>query len=227
MAMSMGWVRQFRAQGPFRSAAFLNGRGATRAACMLLASAVCTIAALSCGGDSGTGPRTLKAPPPLAVIKFDRKVDSVAIQGTSTIIATFFDSAGSPVVPASTTWSVIDSTIASVSTAGVVTGRQPGSTSVTLKADGVSATLPVVVLPPASRVKVVPGVLDLGVGHAIATQAVSFSASGIVQGIAAGTATLTVNTGTASVSVPISVATLGIGGFRIDLRFIGKVSSTV
>jgi hypothetical protein len=249
--MSMGWVRQFRAQGPFRSAAFLNGRGATRAACMLLASAACAIAALSCGGDSGTGPRTLKAPPPLAVIKFDRKVDSVAIQGTSTIIATFFDSAGSPVVPASTTWSVIDSTIASVSTAGVVTGRQPGSTSVTLKADGVSATLPVVVLPPASRVKVVPGVLDLGVGHTIATQAVSFSAtgdtlhgrsytysidkpavasvtaSGIVQGIAAGTATLTVNTGTASVSVPISVATLGIGGFRIDLRFIGKVSSTV
>ncbi len=252
--MLMGWGNQFRAQGPFRSRVRRGSAGVTRFHRMVrvvLVGAVCIIPGLTCGGDSGTGPRTLKAPPPLAVIKFDRAVDSVALQSTSTIVATFFDSAGSPVVPTSLSWRVADSTIASVSSAGVVTGIHAGSTTVTLIADGVSASLPVLVTPAASRVRVTPGVLDLGVGHTIATQALSFSAtgdtlhgrsytysidkaavasvtsSGVVQGISAGTATLTVTSGAASVSVPISVATLGIAGFRIDLRFVGNVSSTV
>jgi len=249
--MSMGWVHQFRAQGPFRSRIRWSVAGIPRAARTALVAAVCIIPGLTCGGDSGTGPRSLKAPLPLAVIKFDRPVDSVDLQGTSTIIATFFDSTGSPVVPTSISWSVADSTIAKVSNTGVVTGIHTGSTSITLTANGVSASLPVVVTPPASRLRVVPGVLDLGVGHTIATQSLAFSAtgdtlhgrtytysidkpevasvtpSGVVHGIAAGTATLTVTSGTASATAPISVAALGIAGFRIDLRFVGNVSSTV
>lgn len=252
--MWMGWGNQFRAQGPFRSR--LRGGIArivrvARIARAVLVSAVCILPGLTCGGDSATGPRTLKAPPPLAIIKFDRLVDSVDLQGTSTIIATFFDSTGSPVVPTSISWSIADSTIAKVSSTGVVTGVHTGTTTVTLRANTVSASLPVVVTPPAARARIVPGVLDLGVGHTIATQTLAFSAvgdtlhgrsytysvdnpavatvtsAGVVHGIAPGKATLTVTSGAASATAPISVAALGVAGFKIDLRFVGNVSSTV
>jgi hypothetical protein len=249
--MSVGLGRQSGAQGSFLSRVQDINFGFAHTAGMLAISAVCAISALSCGGDSGTGPRSLKAPAPLAVIKFTRSIDTVSLQDTNTIGVAFLDSTGSPVIPTSTSWTVADSTIARVSPSGVVTGLRTGSTSVTVTAGRISASLPVLVIPPISRVRVLPGVLDLGVGHTIATQAVAFSAagdtlhgriytytidnpavasvnsSGVVRGVAAGTATLTVTSGTVSMSVPISVATLGVSGFQIDLRFVGNVSSAV
>jgi hypothetical protein len=53
------------------------------------------------------------------------------------------------------------------------------------------------------------------------------SQSGIVTGVAPGKTTLTVTSGTSSVHAPISVARLGVGGFLIDLRFVGDVPTSV
>ena len=334
--MSLGLSRHYGAQGSFLKAIFRRP-GLVRLACT--GAAIAAVAALaSCGSDSHTGPAAAKGPPPLATIRFNRTVDSVEIQRTSAITATFFDSTGTTIDASSMTWSSADTTVATVSSTGVVTGVHTGATSVTLKAsNGVSASLPVVVLPPAiatltypttsytmtegdtltipaptvtdrtgavvtgrspsytanttnvyvtstghvtaqqagtsivtatldtahaqltftvqaapiGQVKLVPSVLDLGVGHTIATQAsavgsrgkqllgrtytytidnasvASVSTTGIVTGIAPGKANLTVATGAGSVNVPISVAQLAPGGFKIDVRFVGKVSQAV
>jgi hypothetical protein len=53
------------------------------------------------------------------------------------------------------------------------------------------------------------------------------SSSGVVTGIAAGKANLTVATGASSMNIPISVAQLAAGGFKIDVRFVGPVSQAV
>ena len=334
--MSMGLSRRTRAQGSFPARLFWPASTPNVARAVLMV-AGCISLITSCGGDSGTGLRGTKGPPPVAIIRFDRTIDSVEVQRTSTVTPTFWDSAGSQVTPASTSWSVADTTIAHVSSAGIVTGIHRGTTTLTLASGTVSMSLTVLVLPPAiatisfatnsftmtegdtltiatptvvdrtgavitgrspsyipnalnvsvspaglvtaltagsgtvtakldtahtlltftvlpapiGRVKLVPSVLDMGVGHTIATQAsayavsgkqllgraytyaidnpsiASVTATGIVSGMAPGTATLTVATGTGSVNIPISVARLGTAGFLIDLRFVGNVSTTV
>lgn len=337
--MSLGWSNLARAQGSFREAV-RRGRAPARARSVaeVAVIALASVAIASCGGDSSTGLPASKGPAPLARISFDRNVDSVEIQRTSSVSATFFDSTGDVVDASSTSWSTADTTIATVSTAGAVTGVHTGSTTLTLKANnGVTASIPVVVLPaaiatltyattsytvtegdtltipapkivdrtgavvtgrtptystatgdvsvtssgfvtalaqgtgivtatldtahaqitftvqpaPIGRVNVVPSVLDLGVGATIATQSsatglkgqalpgrsytytidntsvATVSSTGIVTGKGAGTATLTVATGSGSVSAPISVKQIAAGGFKIDVRFVGKVSPTI
>jgi hypothetical protein len=337
IGMSMGSSRPTRTQVSFRSGSCLQGmRVPSRMArSLLLASCIAAIA--SCGSEAGTAPSGARGTAPVANIAFDRSVDSVEVERTSTVTASFASALGARVTPASTSWSVADSTIATVSQSGEVTGIRTGTTSITLVADKIVRSLPVVVLPPAvatitfattsftmtegdtltipvptvvdrtgavvtgrtpayttaspnvnvtpaglvtaitagtgsvtatidtakttltftvlpaviGRVKLIPGVLDMGVGHTIATQASAFSvdghpltrrtytytidnpsvasvtSTGIVSGIAPGTATLKVATGSGSLNVPVSVAQLGAAGFAIDLRFIGNVSSTV
>ncbi|MDQ2890685.1 MAG: Ig-like domain-containing protein [Gemmatimonadota bacterium] len=273
----------------------------------------------------------------MASIGFNKSIDSVEIQRSSTLIASFYDASGAPVSAGTTAWTSSDTTVATVSSAGVVSGLKVGTATVTLTADIVTRTILVVVTPPAvasitfpvtsftmtegdtltipaprvvdrtgavvtgrtpsyisssgavsisstgvvtaviagsatvtatldtaravltftvnpvhiALVKLIPAVLDMGVGHTIGTQASAFnaqgtkfpgrsytysidnpsvatvSATGVVQGVAPGKATLTVGTGTATLRVPVSVATLQTNGFTIDLRFIGNVSQTV
>ncbi|MEO8946358.1 MAG: leishmanolysin-related zinc metalloendopeptidase [Gemmatimonadaceae bacterium] len=342
MDMSLGWSSLAIAQGSFRRVV-RRGRNPRRTPSVVGVASVALLALglgviTSCGGDTATGLPASKGPAPLARISFSRSVDSVEIQRTSSVGATFFDSTGSVVDAGSTAWSTADTTIATVSAAGVVTGVHTGSTTLTLNANNsVTATLPVVVLPaavatltyattsytmiegdtltipapkivdrtgavvtgrapaystraanlsvtssgfvtaltqgtatvtatldtahaqitftvqqaPIGHVNVVPSVLDLGVGVTIATQSsatglkgqalpgrpytyridntsvATVSSTGVVAGRGAGTATLTVATGSGSVNVPISVKQIAPGGFKIDVRFVGKVSPTV
>jgi hypothetical protein len=140
----------------------------------------------------------------------------------------------------------------SVTQTGLVMALTAGSGTITATLDTVHVNLSFTVTPaPITKVKIVPAILDMGVGHSVATQTSSFgtdgskilgriytysidnasvasvSATGVVTGLAPGTATLTTSTAGGSTSVPISVARLGVGGFLIDLRFVGTVSSAV
>ena len=336
--MWMGLGRCPTAQASFRRRFSWYPAKVSRFARTGLMTAGLIVVATSCGSDSGTGPVPPGGSRQVTNIVFFPKIDSVEVQRTSLVSAQILDANGILIsFPVTTTWSVADSTIATVSSAGIVTGVRIGSTTVTLKADTVVRSLPVIVVPPAvatitfpttsftmtegdtltvptprivdrtgavvtgrapiyttasanvgvtanglvtalvagtgtvtatldtahatltftvlaapiGRVKLIPGVLDLGVGHTIATQATAYSTSGaqlkgraytyrvdnpavatvtsggIVSGIATGKATLTVATGTGSVQIPISVAQLQTNGFTIDLRFIGNVSTTV
>ena len=336
IGMVVGSGKSIQGQGSFPAgqprAAFANSGMILRG---LLAMAAAALA--SCGGDSGTSPPNEKVAAAVASIGFNKSVDSVEVQRTSSVTASFYDASGNQLAPAVATWSSSDTTIATVSSAGVIAGLKIGTTTVTLTSGTVIKTIPVVVTPPAvatmtfpvtsftmnegdtltipaprivdrtgavvsgripaytsssnsvaisstgvvtaliagsatvtatldtahavltftvkpaqiAAVKLIPSILDMGVGHSIATQASAYNAqgakftgrtytyaidnpsvasvtsSGIVQGLTAGKTTLTVSTGTGSVRIPISVAALQTNGFTIDVRFIGNVSQTV
>ncbi len=148
--MSRGLSRRMRMQGLFRTGSSWYTRDAVRFTRAVLVTAGCIALVTSCGnGDSGTGLVGAKAALPVASIGFNHTIDSVEIQRTSTVTATFFDSTGAPVSPGSTSWSVADTTIATVTSGGVVSGLRVGITTLTLTADKVARSLPVAVLPPA------------------------------------------------------------------------------
>jgi|GEM_PF-1466344 len=335
--MSLGWGSRTRGQGSFHGLLRHYAVTALHFAAIGVFAGVVTTVVTSCGGDSGTGPPKVSVPS-LTTIKFDRAADSVEVQHTSTVNATFFDATGSQVGTAETVWTISDTTVATVSPLGVVSGLRTGTTILTLKADSVTSSIPVVVLPPAvasvtfpttsfsiaegdtitiptprivdrtgavvsgrtptyavgyaggvsvtaaglvtgvfagtatvtatvdtvhtvltftvlptaiAKVNLIPTVLDVGVGRNISTQASAYGTAGerllhrtytysidntsvatvtsygLVTGRAAGTATLTVSTGMGSVNVPISVAQIAPGGFKIDVRFVGNVSQAV
>lgn len=336
--MSMGWGHRPEGQGSFRERALAKHFSARHGLAVAVAVASCAAIVTSCGGDSGTGPPSEKAPPTVVRIVFTKIVDSVEIGRTNTIAATCVDSVGVQVTGCALKWTSNDTTTATISDAGVVTGAHVGSTTISAAiASGVTGQLRLVVIPPAvasmtfpatsftlnegdsvaipaptikdrtgavvtnrtpayrstssnlsvsatgvvtalsagagsiiatldsvnvtlsfdvvaapvSAVKLVPSVLDMGVGHTIATQSSAYRAdgrkltgrtytysvdnrsvatvsrTGIVTGVAPGSATLTVSTGAGSVTAPISVAQLVPGGFVIDLRFVGNVSQPV
>ena len=336
--MSMWLSRRRGAQVSFRQRLLVHFHVARRSLALALGTASAAVLLVSCGGgDSGTAPK-LKAPPAVAKIIFAYIVDSVEVQRATTIVATCVDSASTQVSDCPITWTVSDTTVATVSSSGTVTGVHTGTTEIdAVASNGVQGTLRIVVLPPAiarivypsttftinegdtltiptptitdrtgatvtgrtpsyrsttstltvtanglvtalsagggsivatldtvsvtlsfnvvptpvGSVKVVPGVLDLGVGHTIATQSSAYAAggnklvgrvytyavdnpsvatvssSGIVTGVGAGTAHLTVSTGAGTATTPISVAQLGPHGFAIDLQFVGTVSQTL
>ncbi|MEO7216947.1 MAG: Ig-like domain-containing protein [Gemmatimonadaceae bacterium] len=321
----------------FRERKLVEFRRDRRPLVPVLGAVMAAIILASCGGDSGTAPR-VKAPPKVVRVAFAHIVDSVEVERTTPIVVTCVDSTSTQVLNCPITWSVTDTSVATVSASGTVTGVHAGTTELdVLTGNGVHGALRIVVLPPAiasvifsstlftmnegdtltiptptitdrtgatvsgrtptyraitstlsvtptglvsalapgggsivatvdtvsvtlsfnvvaipvGRVKILPGVLDLGVGHTIATQSSAYAASGrqltkrtytysvdnpsvatvsatgIVTGVGAGTAKLTVSTGEGSTTAPISVAVLATHGFVIDLQFVGTVSQTV
>lgn len=151
--MSMGWSRRTEAQGSFRGALSRRVCVTLPRAGMLAALTVALVSMNGCGGDSGTAP-TPAADRRVTTLKFDRFVDSVEVEHTSTVVPVFVDQNGvrynpSPVDPSTIAWSVADPTIATISQQGVVTGHIAGSTTLTASASGLTASLPVVVTLPA------------------------------------------------------------------------------
>jgi hypothetical protein len=192
------------------------------------------------------------APPAIASIVFPTTTFTVA-EGDSVTIPppVITDRTGATVQGRTPTYHSTSYAVA-VSGNGVVRALIPGTATVTATLDTVNVTLTFTITPVhVASVKVVPGVLDLGVGHTIATQSSAYAAGGrqligrdytytidnpsvatvsdhgIVTGVGAGTATLTVSTGDASKTLPISVAVLAPHGFVIDLQFVGTVSQEV
>ncbi|MBM3884887.1 MAG: Ig-like domain-containing protein [Gemmatimonadetes bacterium] len=80
-------------------------------------------------------------------------VATIAITGANTVVvnetvplaATLQDSSGTALIGRTITWTSADSTILTINQAGLVTGRQPGSSIVTATSEGVSSTLRVLV----------------------------------------------------------------------------------
>jgi uncharacterized protein YjdB len=146
--MSMGWSYRLRAQGLFRTRRLPRPAAWRRVAGFALAGVGCALVITSCGGDSGTGPGG-RRPHTVARIVFNRSVDSVEVERTSTLTVSALDSAGLPVSTAPESWAVADTSIATVSSAGVVTGVRIGQTTLTVTSGNASSQMQVVVLPPA------------------------------------------------------------------------------
>ena len=189
-----------------------------------LSALVCAIAIFSCGGDStgpGGGNGVTVTPNP----------DTVALGSTVTLHATVDGGSGSP----SFFWSSENTSVATVSGTGVVTGVSLGSVRIAASSGGKSGVATVVVVPQGvASVRVTPNLAGITVGGTVHLQAQPLDAagnsldgrtvtwssdneavatvdtSGVVTGVSTGTATVTATsegkTGTAGINVGAAVA---------------------
>ena len=193
---------------------------------MLFLSTLACAAALSCGGDStgpgGGGNGVTITPNP----------DTVALGSTVTLHATVDGASGNP----SIFWSSEDTSIATVSGSGVVTGIAVGTAHIAASSGGKSGVATIVVIPPGvASVRVSPTSAAIKVGetvHLIAQpldangndldgRTITWSSdneavatvdnnTGVVTGVSSGAATITATsegaTGTAGIAVGAAVA---------------------
>jgi len=199
-------------------------------------------------GVSGTL-QIVVLPPAIATVTYPTTSFTLSEGDTLTLpTPKIVDRTGAVVTGRTPTYSSNSSGI-TVTPTGLVTAVTATSGVITATLDTVSVHLSFTVVPaPLGSVKVMPGILDMGVGHTVATQSSAYgqagqqilgraytysvdnasvarvSTTGIVTGVSPGKATLTVSTPGGSTTAPISVAQLGAGGFVIDLQFVGTVS---
>jgi len=99
-------------------------------------------------GACSEGSKHETAPPPVTYSISITAPDSMLRVGqTSQLSATLSRSDGVPTYGANITWSSSDSTIASVSSVGLLSAKAPGSVTVTAAANGVSANAPMHITP--------------------------------------------------------------------------------
>jgi uncharacterized protein YjdB len=200
-------------------------RAARRSTFLLFLSALTCSVALSCGSDS-TGPGrggngvTISPNP-----------DTVALGSTSTLHATVDGASGNP----SIFWSSEDTSIATVSGSGVVTGVALGTAHIAASSGGKSGIATVVVMPPGvASVRVSPTSAAIKVGETVHLVAEPLDASGtalqgrtvtwssdnegvatvdntgVVTGVSSGAATITATSegksGTSGIAVGAAVA---------------------
>ena len=114
----------------------------------------------ACGGSGGDSPTAPPPPPPPAAVSsvaLDHSTASILIGGTVLITATPTDAQGSALSGRTVTWSSNDSTIASVGSSGLVTGKGAGTTSINATSEGKRASATVTVTPaPVASVVVTP-----------------------------------------------------------------------
>ena len=99
----------------------------------------------SSGGVSHFVPITVVSPPVVTTVTITPSPITLTVGASTQPIARAFDQYGNQMSGTTRTWSSANSSIASVSSTGSVTGVASGSTSVQVTIDGVTATAPVTV----------------------------------------------------------------------------------
>ncbi|MGV3708988.1 MAG: Ig-like domain-containing protein [Gemmatimonas sp.] len=227
----------------------LSVRAVTRATTLL---ALAVIAA--CGGGGGDAPPT-EPPPTTASVELSSTTVAVAPGGTSQLTAVARASSGAALSGRTFQWNSASPAIATVSAAGLVTGVTDGTTTVTVSADGKSATANVTVRTAVASVAVTPTAGELTVGgtpgqlNAVARDAnnavltgrtfewssssaaiATVSQTGLVTAVAAGTATITATSegrsGTATITVRASNPCSNIRPFTLGQTVNGTLTNT-
>jgi uncharacterized protein YjdB len=188
-------------------------------------------------GKSGTSSVTV-TPAPVATVTLAPNAASVQLGQTTTLTATLKDAAGTVLTGRLITWGSSDNTVATVSSAGVVTAVKLGTATITATSEGQFATAAITVIPvPVAAVIVAPQTPSVVAGQTVTLTAttkdaggnvltgrvISWSSSdqtvatvastGVVTALAPGTATITATSdgqsGRATVTVtPAPVATV-------------------
>ena len=190
----------------------------------------------TCAGKSGTATITVTAAPPpppvVTTVTVSPPSASILVGANTTLQATVKDANGNVMTGQTITWSTSSSSVATVSSSGVVTGVAAGSATITATCAGKSGTSTVTVTAPppvVTTVTVAPSTPSIDVGATVALTATvkdaqgnvmtgqtvtwsssnnsiaMVSSSGVVTGVAAGSATITATcsgkTGTSAVTV--------------------------
>lgn len=186
-------------------------------------------AIVSCsGGDSTTDP--LQPTGRTANVVISAAPSSIVVGGTVALNAVAQDASGKTVSGATIYWSSSDDAVATVSSAGVVTAKAPGSVQIAASAEGHSAlvTLAVTNVPVAS-VTIAPTSVSVGLGgtatltaitydqngNALAGRAITWASSapqvatvgpdGVVTSVAQGSATITATSEGKTASAAVTV----------------------
>src|SRR3989449_1141892 len=102
------------------------------------------------GSKSDTASVTVACPTPVASVSVGPAAASVQVAGTVQLTATLKDANGTPLTGRAVTWVSSNTSVATVSTAGLVTGKVAGSATITAASEGQSGTaaITVTVAPP-------------------------------------------------------------------------------
>lgn len=186
------------------------------------------------GTDVGTGPTTPPPPPPptLTTVNVSLSVAQIQVGQTATATASGLDQNGAPIATGTVTWSSSNTNVATITAAGAITAVGAGTTQIIASAGGKSgqATLTVTPAPaPVASVTVSPSTVTLIIGgtqqmtattvdangNGLTGRTVSWSSSdpskatvsptGLVQAIAAGTATIIATSETKSGTANVTV----------------------
>lgn len=204
-----------------------------------LYSLIALVMALGCGGAASdtVSPSGSNA---AAAIAITPSAPSIALGSRLALQAQVQDASGQTVSGATVFWSSSDTTIVSVSSAGVVTGLSLGTAQVAASTSGQSAVVPVTVAPvPVASLAVAPTAATLVVGGSAALQAVAYDASGAqltgrtvtwassvpqvatvdgsgnVTGVTAGTASITATCEGKTASAAITVAVIPVAAVTV------------
>ncbi len=130
--------------------------------------------ALSCGGSKATEPPK----PVLTTLNVSFPNPSIFIGQSANASASAIDQFGAPIATGTITWTTESAAIATVSTAGVVTGVAVGQTQLIASAAGKQATASITVVPvPVATVTVTPTTGSVSVGATFQLTASTFDAS--------------------------------------------------
>jgi len=179
-----------------------------------------TLAATAVFGDVSNVAKA-KTPPVVSTVSVEPVAPSIGIGATVALQATAKDANGNVISGRNFSWSTSDANIATVSSAGVVSGIAAGSATVTASVAGKSGTSTVTVTaappppPVVTTVTIAPTSASVAAGSTVAltatvkdaqgnvmtgqtiawtssnTAAATVNASGVVTGVAAGSATIT------------------------------------
>ncbi|HJR16399.1 MAG TPA: Ig-like domain-containing protein [Gemmatimonadales bacterium] len=201
---------------------------------------VCGI--VSCGGDGGTG----LAAPAVATVTVTPPSSTIAPGGTLQLQAVIQDADGTTLADREITWSSSDNAVATVSSAGLVTGVAGGSATITGASEGKSGTAEVVVQIPVASVIVDPSAATLtlsatvslavmvldATGNELVDREVSWSSSnpgvasvsetGLVTALADGTATIS-----ATVEGQSGTALITVVGATADVAGLWSLHETL
>jgi len=191
-------------------------------------------------GKSGTSSITVTFVP-VASVAVTPPAPSIQVGQTVQLTATPRDASGNPLTGRVVTWSSSNSAVASVSSSGLVTGKAAGSATITATSEGKSGSAAVTITTtPVASVTVAPAAPTILVGGTVQLTATpkdasgnpltgrtimwstssgavaSVSVSGLVTGVAAGSATVTATSEGKSGSAAVMVTGGGSGGLVTD-----------
>ena len=189
----------------------------------------------ACGGGGGTPPVTA------ATIEVSPSAVGPLAPGVTALLSAIVrDAAGAALIGRPVTWSSASPSIAAVSATGVVTGVGEGTTTVSATADGRAGSASVTVRIPVASVSILPTTLSLLQGTTqtlVATprdasgapiplrtvvwastnpSIATVSPSGVVTGVAVGTAAITATSDGAVGAVPVSVTPVPVASVTVS-----------
>jgi uncharacterized protein YjdB len=187
-------------------------------------------AVITATSEGKSGSATVTVQPPISTITVSPSISNVNVAWTTNLTATARSSNGSTIPGVTFTWSSSNTSIATVSAAGVVTGVAPGNVTISASAGGKTGTAAVTVqLASVDRIVVTPANPSVKVNNTVQLTATVYDAqnnvltgrtvtwsssntnratvnsTGLVTGKATGTVTITATSGGRSGSTTVTV----------------------